>query len=84
VFAARVKELGKSFIYKRNKRGPKIDPCGTPCFILVQVDVYRLIDLVWINRMHNKFIHSFIIFHESIIGYKTLLDVELVKIVNTV
>jgi hypothetical protein len=27
---------------------------------------------------------SFIIFHESIIGYKTPLDVELVKVVSTV
>ena len=23
-------ELGKSFIYIKNKRGPSIDPCGTP------------------------------------------------------
>jgi len=22
--------LGKSFIYKRKSRGPKIEPCGTP------------------------------------------------------
>ena len=30
-------EFGRSFIYKRNKRGPKILPCGTPqlifCFL---------------------------------------------------
>ena len=25
----------KIIIYKRNKRGPKIDPCGTPCFTFV-------------------------------------------------
>lgn len=26
--------LGRSLIYKRNKRGPRIDPCGTPQVIL--------------------------------------------------
>ena len=24
--------LRKLFIYKRKSRGPKIEPCGTPCF----------------------------------------------------
>jgi len=28
-------EFGKSFIYKRKRRRPKIDPCGTPCFTFV-------------------------------------------------
>jgi hypothetical protein len=27
--------FSKSLIYKRNKRGPKTEPCGTPCFTLV-------------------------------------------------
>jgi hypothetical protein len=26
--------LGKSFIYKRKSRGPKIETCGTPCLTL--------------------------------------------------
>jgi len=28
--------LGKSFIYKRKSRGPKTEPCGTPCLTLAQ------------------------------------------------
>jgi hypothetical protein len=31
--------LGKSFIYKRNNKGPNIDPCGTPCLTLSQSEV---------------------------------------------
>ena len=30
--------FGKSLIYRRNKRGPKTEPCGTPCFTLVQFE----------------------------------------------
>jgi hypothetical protein len=33
-----VTALGKSLIYKRNKRGPKTEPCGTPCFTLVHFE----------------------------------------------
>jgi hypothetical protein len=40
VFAGRAVQLGRSFIYRRNKRGLKIDPCGTPYFAVDQVDVY--------------------------------------------
>ena len=29
---------GKSLIYKRNKRGPKTEPCGTPCVTLVHFE----------------------------------------------
>jgi len=28
------KVLGKSLMYKRNNKGPRIDPCGTPSVIL--------------------------------------------------
>jgi hypothetical protein len=30
--------LGKSLMYTRNNNGPKIEPCGTPCFILVHFE----------------------------------------------
>jgi len=30
--------LGKSLMYTRNNSGPKIDPCGTPYFILVHFE----------------------------------------------
>ena len=30
--------LKMSFIYSRNKRGPRIDPCGTPACMLFQSD----------------------------------------------
>jgi hypothetical protein len=30
--------LGKSLILKSNNNGPKIDPCGTPCFIPSHVE----------------------------------------------
>jgi len=28
--------MGKSFIYKRKSRGPRIEPCGTPCLTWAQ------------------------------------------------
>jgi len=34
--------LGKSFINMRKSKGLKTQPCGTPCSILVQVDVVIL------------------------------------------
>jgi hypothetical protein len=30
--------LGKSLIYKRNKRGPQAEPCRTPYFTLVHFE----------------------------------------------
>ena len=30
---------GKSFIYIKNKSGPNTDPCGTPEFIFLQLEV---------------------------------------------
>jgi ABC-type thiamine transport system ATPase subunit len=32
------KKDGKSFIYIKNNRGPKIEPCGTPFIIFFQSD----------------------------------------------
>ena len=32
------KESGISFMYNRNNKGPKIDPCGTPHFIFLGLD----------------------------------------------
>jgi hypothetical protein len=32
--------LGKSFIYRRKIRGPKTEPCGTPCFNLASFKLY--------------------------------------------
>jgi len=37
--------LGKSFIYKRKSRGPKIEPCGTPCLTLAQSETLLLLSL---------------------------------------
>jgi hypothetical protein len=34
--------LGKSFIYKGISRGPKIEPCGTPCLTLAQFETLLL------------------------------------------
>jgi len=34
--------LGKAFINMRKIKGPKTEPWGTPCSILVQVDVVIL------------------------------------------
>jgi hypothetical protein len=33
-----VTAFGRSLMYKRNKRGPKTEPCGTPCFTIVHPD----------------------------------------------
>ena len=37
--------VGKSFIYKRKSRGPKIEPCGTPFLTLAQFETLLLISL---------------------------------------
>ena len=37
--------LGKSFIYKRKSRSPKIEPCGTPCLTLAQFETLLLFSL---------------------------------------
>jgi len=31
--------LGKSLMYTRNNNGPKIEPCGTPYFIVVHFEI---------------------------------------------
>ena len=35
-----------SFMYKRNKRGPKIEPCGTPHAILLLDDDTKVMMVV--------------------------------------
>ena len=37
--------LGRSFVYKRNSRGPKTEPCGTPCCTLAQFETLLLFSL---------------------------------------
>ena len=37
--------LGKSFIYKRKSRGPKIEPCDTTCLTLAQSETLLLFSL---------------------------------------
>ena len=37
--------LGKSFIYKRKSRDPKIEPCETPCLTLAQFETLLLFAL---------------------------------------
>jgi len=37
--------LGKLFIYKRKSRGPKIEPCGTPCLTVAQFETLLLFSL---------------------------------------
>jgi hypothetical protein len=37
-FALPDKANGRSLIYKIKSRGPKMEPCGTPCFMGFQVE----------------------------------------------
>ena len=34
--------LGKTFIFKRKSRGPKTEPCGTPCLTIAQFETLLL------------------------------------------
>jgi len=36
--------LGKSFIYIKNNRGPKDDPCDTPCVFVILVEQFPSMD----------------------------------------
>ena len=40
------RHLGKSLIYKRNKNGPRLDPCGTPHFSSFTSDCLPLIEQI--------------------------------------
>ena len=40
-------QFGRSLINKRNKRGPKIDPCGTPWVILDFLEFTLFTDMFW-------------------------------------
>ena len=44
-----LQENGKSSIYIRNNRGPRIDPCGTVQFILCQEEDILLTSTLWIR-----------------------------------
>jgi hypothetical protein len=37
-------QVWRSFIYIKNNRGPKTDPCGTPCLVYVDSDVIPLME----------------------------------------
>ena len=44
VFRNKIKERmknGRSLINRRNSKGPKFDPCGTPCFAEVEYGLSR-------------------------------------------
>ena len=43
--------LGKSFIYNKKRRGPKIEPWGTPCLILAQFETIFLFTLLLYNAV---------------------------------
>ena len=48
--------LGKSFIYKRKSRGPKIEPCGTPCLTLAQYETLLLLSLSFCSTISVTYI----------------------------
>ena len=35
-------DLAKSLTLRKNKRGPNIDPCGTPCVMFLMLDLIPL------------------------------------------
>ena len=45
---------GKSFTYRRNSKGPRTDPCGTPAFSAIGIDnfpeMWTCCDLLLIDR----------------------------------
>ena len=47
---------GRSFMYSKNKSGPSADPCGTPCLISPQEDLYlltiTLLESLWFISIH--------------------------------
>ena len=43
------RQLGKSFIYNRNRRGPRIVPCGTPQRRNILDDLFPFTRHVWVR-----------------------------------
>ena len=48
-------EIGRSLMYKRNKSGPRIDPCGTRHTISLCVDPGGYSTLNWVRMCGPKF-----------------------------
>jgi hypothetical protein len=49
--------FGKSFMYRRKTKGPKIDPSGTPCFTTPQSE-YVLLD--FLSPLFDIYLYSMI------------------------
>jgi hypothetical protein len=54
----------RSFMFRKKSKGPKIDPCGTPCFIIPQFEnalglkFLFFISILWYLFLSYNLIHS--------------------------
>ena len=46
-----LRQLGKSLTYIKNKRGPKLLPCGSPHVILTASDISPLTQHLWLRLL---------------------------------
>jgi hypothetical protein len=47
------RQLGKSFMYIKNNRGPKLLPCGTPQVIIAVSDNSPLTQHLWLRLLRH-------------------------------
>ena len=47
-------QLGMLFVYIKNSRGPKTEPCGTPHLIGISLDLV-IIFYYWFDQLSNEF-----------------------------
>ena len=52
------RQLGRSFMYKRNKIGPRLDPCGTPHLTSLLGDIVQITEQTWFLFLTYDLIQS--------------------------
>jgi hypothetical protein len=50
--------LGQSFIYNKKRRGPKIEPWGTPCLTVAQFETILLLNVTSVSHKSFSSYHA--------------------------
>ena len=53
-----LRPFGKSLTYIENKRGPRMEPCGTPARISIQEEHWPFKTTLWLFVLCGKFLNE--------------------------